>query len=613
MNQFIDQVKSILNPGYYFLRFILRETICLVALGMLLIPIFGIGQNYRSIADEEELYEACLTAPNRSKQAQCYKAYIDKFPKGKYFPKAQSRFNLLANEYRNFLCNKALRENTITALQEFYNNYPDDPGGCSREVIERLNKYETDLWNTAVTDPYNLEAYQTYLKYFDDGRYAKQAQKRADLIQEPPSDAEFWQEIVVGGGGLNSLRDYLHFHPNGRYQETASEQLEDIDRAMANRAQKENTIDAYQTYLDNFEDSDGSFVEEAKSRIASLEENGALVVVPETIDGKAWLNTSKVSVRQLTEFKEKYPESPYVTDANERLETIEDREWLKAQRTNTQGAFEQYLIIFPEGKYVEEANEFISQLRPSEEDILWKDIFGNGNLASYEKYLSNYPEGKYSDLARDSVRRLSPIDQTIRPEGTKFVIEFNNALNPKLKAPLPQLDSIVLDDSELEENNRLTAFLVQEGKYTFSIVDEWGKETKVDLENILQAVMIDTLDTLIFAVTGGKNPYNVFFEDTSTFSPVTFKVPANDTLKLERSEQLADLDGVFYVLVKDARVTQVVELGILQFNRSASIDFLRIGLLVLLLFVGIVIWYYFNQRINKSKSLLDEIDSEENY
>ena len=86
------------------------------------------------------------------------------------------------------------------------------------------------------------------------------------------------------------------------------------------------------------------------------------------------------------------------------LKRDEEAVWKEVSKANTVTEYRNYLMGFPEGKYVNAANRKINAL--AEEDI-WKDTQVNDTELGYEEYIRKYsPSGKYVAAARERLDKL---------------------------------------------------------------------------------------------------------------------------------------------------------------------------------------------------------------
>lgn len=84
-------------------------------------------------------------------------------------------------------------------------------------------------------------------------------------------------------------------------------------------------------------------------------------------------------------------------------EQEEDNAWKNAQLQNTINSYNEYLDKYPNGKFIFEAENILSQL---EEDNVWDNAQMQNTIKSYNDYLNKYPNGKYTLEAKDKISQL---------------------------------------------------------------------------------------------------------------------------------------------------------------------------------------------------------------
>lgn len=104
------------------------------------------------------------------------------------------------------------------------------------------------------------------------------------------ADRSYWQATGAAAGDEGGLHDYLAKYPDGLFADVAVARLDAIaeakrqsvsnmQREVWDTADRENTIDSYETYLGHF--PDGVFADEAKARLTKLREEEAKAAVNE--------------------------------------------------------------------------------------------------------------------------------------------------------------------------------------------------------------------------------------------------------------------------------------------------------------------------------------------
>lgn len=103
-------------------------------------------------------------------------------------------------------------------------------------------------------------------------------------------------------------------------------------------------------------------------------------------------------------FLEKYPNSKFAAEANEKKAFLEEEEaWEKTRSYHTILGFYNYTRNYPQGRYRHQALDAIAEL---EEKEAWQEASGRNKISAYSKYLSEYPRGKYSAEAEAKMEAI---------------------------------------------------------------------------------------------------------------------------------------------------------------------------------------------------------------
>jgi hypothetical protein len=101
-----------------------------------------------------------------------------------------------------------------------------------------------------------------YLEHYPAGKYLTEVNI---ILEEQRFISAF--DAAVGTYNLAQLKSYIQLYPQGQYAEKASKT---IDIVSWQKAKSQNTMEAYNTYLENFPNGEAASL--AKSRMAMLEE-----------------------------------------------------------------------------------------------------------------------------------------------------------------------------------------------------------------------------------------------------------------------------------------------------------------------------------------------------
>jgi len=225
------------------------------------------------------------------------------------------------------------------------------------------------------------------------------------------------------------------------------------------KAQKSNTVEAYEDYLKEF--SEGKYSQEATLQLGELRQQNAW--------GKA---TADHSIKSYQVYLENYPQGKYVKDAKDEIKKLEEeRDWQEALKSNSIDVFESFiekysgsenlstaknnlhelklgfawenanssesideLLLFrsnfPESKYDEESGNRIQFLEIYKSD--WEKTLENPTIESLNSFLKKYPDMSYSDIARV---RLTEIDEQTWDSALK---DYNIDTYRQYQALLPE-------------------------------------------------------------------------------------------------------------------------------------------------------------------------------
>lgn len=103
-------------------------------------------------------------------------------------------------------------------------------------------------------------------------------------------------------------------------------------------------------------------------------------------------------------FLTKYPDSPFVPKAKERIKELEEEAfWKQSCLKHTILAYDEYCNQYPKGQHLLEAVEAIAGL---EEERSWKTAAKKNKISSYRQYLVEYPDGKFKEEAFSKIELI---------------------------------------------------------------------------------------------------------------------------------------------------------------------------------------------------------------
>ena len=135
---------------------------------------------------------------------------------------------------------------------------------------------------------------------------------------------------------------------------------------------------------------------EGQALINCGHKGGQFIFNRKKIEKDEWEKAEKINtVSSYQQFLAVYPNGKYAPVAKERIELLSDQgAWQSALSKNTPRAFNQYLLQFRAGKYREQAHQKIYEL---EDDKMYAKVKSSGLLHLMYKYLRNFPRGKHVD------------------------------------------------------------------------------------------------------------------------------------------------------------------------------------------------------------------------
>jgi hypothetical protein len=192
----------------------------------------------------------------------------------------------------------------------------------------------------------------------------------------------------------------------------------DPDASLWAEAQKSDTVEYYQAYIDS--NRKGKYIAFAKARIKKLKEAPAPIVAPEAplasgnsndAETSLWNGVrSTNSVDDYNTYLAQYPKGKYATLARSLIaklqEAAADQAWQIANKAGGEADYQTYLNQYPQGRYTELAKTKLNKLKADEENDLWNKADRSNNLADVEAYLARYSTGRYLAAANIKHQRL---------------------------------------------------------------------------------------------------------------------------------------------------------------------------------------------------------------
>lgn len=297
------------------------------------------------------------------------------------------------------------------------------PSNTIKPMVNINDKQAFDTANQKNT----IDAYRAYLVHFPNGQYFKLAYEAIDKLNQEKLQEVLKKEslekektVFYRAESINNIaayREYLQQYPQGHFADEAAELIKRLneeelkrverdeyvrDKSAFEQAEAENSINSYQKYQNQF--PQGSFIDRANEQI------------------------KKINYKEKQEIAKKEM-------------TIKDMDAFKQAKTeDTIKSYQAYLDRFPQGQFANTAKESIkSKMIREEEEGVKKDkiekdkkAFEKARVAktleSYQDYLKLFPQGQYAEEARDQITKINE-----KSEKPKTLKEFMDELISPIK------------------------------------------------------------------------------------------------------------------------------------------------------------------------------------
>lgn len=565
---------------------------------------------------ETNAWEEVLGASNRSSQMVGLLHYIDTYCStgngpGRYCSRARQMSEQLSGGYFNDLfrdCgNESSEEASIICLQDLQKEYPT--GDLGNRVQSQLALQERQLWSTIniTNHGWAKEEIQSYLTLFPQGQFSLTAIEKLRFIDLADSiDAATFFQKHISGHGDDKLQFFQALHPTDPSAQLAQQEASRMEETLWEDTEQKGTLSGYQRYLRWY--PQGNHQSEAIQQVDRLLSSGVQEII-ETEDQVRWNAIKEATDPILIQrFQQLYPNSAHQADADKRLIELDVMWWEKVQALKSGVAYRQYIQLFPNGAFVQSAQSTLPNLINGDEDTQWSQLLADPSVQSCLLFIERFPNGKYTDDVRSRLRRLRHGEYTIRNDQGLYVIEFQNASNLSVISPS---DTLKINDTKLASHNRLEVMLLKSGSYQLRLEDGYGKEIIVDLSSIIVAEQFAVQgDTIRVYLWGGSAPYFLRFQDT-IISLRSFELdtdyPSGMVALSKRALQDITGTGVYRFEVTDIRRNQVQEAGIVSLATSLTKTLITIGVVLLVLLAIAVFWVIMNRRINKKRTVFDDM------
>ncbi len=352
----------------------------------------------------------------------------------------------------------------------------------------------------------------------------------------------------------------------------------------------------------------------------------------------------------------KYPSGKYREKANDKILTIrEEKAWIRADQVHMVQEYRLFISRYPNSKYKPEAQKRIASLSPKqpvetanevdEEEAYWKTVTGIDQSGAYKDYLLRFPNGKYTAQALQNIpleilAKRSPFDELTFLVDVRYASQtlgISNIEIPSENLSYQPVEPVIPADittpydyvqwpegevtihiTAQDAASGYTSMQVQLGKrqkYDFQFID--GTEVQnVSLEADIPPLKISGIenlntsqDTLLFDLQGGVPSY--FLRLVKEGNDVTqdemeqelTRDPVTGQYYIMRSG-LADaglLNGSYMMYILDSRKTDYIswdEEPLIIDKGTWDIKIWQIMLPVLLIIIVFI--FFLNKRSQKT-------------
>jgi cytochrome c len=239
-------------------------------------------------------------------------------------------------------------------------------------------------------------------------------------INQNDPDAVLWAEVQKGNTA-DDYQVYLDTYPKGKYTPLAKARIKKQkeqelaetrklqEEATAEQTQKDSsawesaktsaTENSYQQYLSNY--PNGNYVNLAKARIAKLQKDLADQEAHD--DKKAWEDAVATATKSgYEEYIGIYPQGKYVAQARASISKLDQAEKRAAQEQERKFNEEVAAEVAKQARLDREAAAQLAQ----QDRNAWDSANGASTEASYQNYLNRYPQGSYAALAQTRITTL---------------------------------------------------------------------------------------------------------------------------------------------------------------------------------------------------------------
>lgn len=329
----------------------------------------------------------------------------------KHRPLLDEELSLMTQEELDWT--EVTTKNTVESYQVFLEKY--NPPIVEGESITDGWVEDTVYIGRHVEDARRL---QTAVKQLDDDEKENEKDKAAWTKAKKADIIESYREYI-------STFDRQPPMYRGQYVDEAKLKINQLqDKSDWNEAVSFDTVESYKTYLSKYDTPTssyrGAFISEAKQAIDRLTprpESPKPPVDPLKNEAEDWAKATRIdSIEAYKSYIAQYETlgGKFVVDAKNAIERLlEEKTWSEALRNNCIIGYKKYISIYQNknGKHLVEAERKLNQL---EDELAWMSATQKDNLSAYRDYLSRYDvlapkyRGCHIEGAKKRIDELSP-------------------------------------------------------------------------------------------------------------------------------------------------------------------------------------------------------------
>jgi len=204
-----------------------------------------------------------------------------------------------------------------------------------------------------------IEAYEDFIKKYPDSPQVKEAQIALERIHF---------DNAINSGEGEKIKTVINKFPQSTWVPEIKKQYQNISSAEFEKVMKENTIEAYEAFLQKYWDSPQ--VKEAQIALERLYFDNAI---------------NSGEGEKIKTFINKFPQSTRLPEIKKQYQNISSAEFEKVKKENTIEAYEAFLKKYPDSPRTKEAQialERIKALKLREIEKLEKKVFDAGFLVA---------------------------------------------------------------------------------------------------------------------------------------------------------------------------------------------------------------------------------------